>query len=197
MNRLRAQAAIWLCLAIVAIPQPIVHSFAEVVEPHPACPSFGTLRAKLDQRIADLKPGLALREFTRGFASQALNFEKPTYFQGALFIVAISEGNATVTDELQCRFDASEQLISCRRECCQYTIREMTLDQYTSLAKGESREAVEGRLCSPSSTERQSAGRVATYYHVPLPVGHHDEGQTAMLVFEDGKLSSKGMSPYY
>lgn len=39
--------------------------------------------------------------------------------------------------------------------------------------------------------------RANLYYHIDLPVGHHDEGQTVMLVFEDGKLASKDMSPYY
>ena len=38
---------------------------------------------------------------------------------------------------------------------------------------------------------------VRTYYHIPLPVGHHDEGQTVMLVFEGNRLVSKDMNPYY
>ncbi len=161
------------------------------------CPAFGPLREKLNSQIAGLKPGMPLQEFTRGFASQALNFEKPTYFRGALFRAGLAEGNATVTDTLQCRFDSAEKLISCHRECCAYTIREVTLDQYKSVAIGDSREAVEQRLCSPSTVEQQGATKVATYYYIDLPVGHHDEGQTVMLVYERGKLVSKDMSPYY
>ena len=65
------------------------------------------------------------------------------------------------------------------------------------MLKGESRETIERRLCSPSNVERQNGGHVATYYHIPIPVGHHDEGQTVMLVFEASKLVSMGMSPYY
>jgi hypothetical protein len=43
----------------------------------------------------------------------------------------------------------------------------------------------------------KNAKRLSIYYHIDLPVGHHDEGQTVMLVFDRGKLSTKGMSPYY
>jgi hypothetical protein len=75
--------------------------------------------------------------------------------------------------------------------------RSVTLEQYESLQLGESRAAVESRLCSPSWEEAESAGRSKTYYHIPLPVGHHDEGQTVMLAFDNDLLSFKGMSPYY
>ena len=162
-----------------------------------SCPSFSPLRARLNRKIADLKPGLSLEEFTRDFASQALNFETPTSPEGALFFVGLTEGNATVTDELQCRFDSGNKLISCHRECCAYNVRDVTPEQYKSLATGESREAIEQRLCSPSTVEKQDDGRVVTYYHIDLPTGHHFEGQTVMLIYEGGKLVSKGMSPYY
>jgi hypothetical protein len=174
------------------LPDPVTADDAPV-----PCPSFAELGARLDREIASLKPGTPLRDFTRDFASQALNFERPTSPEGALFIVGVSEGNATVTDELQCRFDAGERLVSCHRECCRDSIRQITPEQYESLAQGETREEVERRLCSPSDTERQGADRISTYYHIALPIGHHDEGQTVLLVFERGKLVFMGMSPYY
>jgi len=170
---------------------------SQAVDSHASCPSFDILRAKLNRQIAALRPGIPLQEFTHAFASQALNFETPTSREGALFIVGASEGNAMVTDELQCRFDSGNKLISCHRECCAYSIRDITAVQFQLLAIGESREAVEARLCAPSLHERQKGGRVATYYHIDLPIGHHDEGQTVMLVYERGKLISKDMSPYY
>jgi hypothetical protein len=169
----------------------------QAVDAQASCPSFEILRAKLNRQIAALKPGLPLQEFTRALASQALNFESPTSREGALFIAGVSEGNATVTDELQCRFDSGKKLISCHSECCAYDIRDITPVQFQSLVIGEAREAVEARLCSPSSHERQKGGSVTTYYHIDLPIGHHDEGQTVMLVYEQGKLISKGVSPYY
>jgi hypothetical protein len=161
-----------------------------------SCPPFGPLREKLDRRIAGLKPGVPLQEFTQGFASQALHFETPTAYGGALFIVGMAEGNATATDTLRCRFDSANKLISCHRECCAYTIREVTLDQFKSVAVGDTRAAVEQRLCSPSTTEKRGAAGIATRYYIDLPVGHHDEGQTVMLVYERGRLVSKSMSPY-
>src|SRR5262245_40998020 len=77
------------------------------VEAQASCPSFDVLRVKLNRQIAALRPGMPLQEFTQGSASQALNFETPTSDEGALFIVGTSEGNAAVTDELQCRFDSA------------------------------------------------------------------------------------------
>jgi hypothetical protein len=65
------------------------------------------------------------------------------------------------------------------------------------LQLGESRAAVERRLCPPSWVESESASRGRLYYHSPVPVGHHDEGQTVMLEFDEDRLSFKGMSPYY
>lgn len=189
MGRVGVAAA----LGLQFLAAPALHA----VDAQASCPSFDMLRAKLNRQVAALKPGLPLQEFTRVFASQALNFETPTSREGALFIVGVSEGNATVTDELQCRFDSENKLISCHRECCAYNIRDLTPELFQSLAIGESREAVEARLCSPSSHERQKGGRAATYYHIDLPIGHHDEGQTVMLVYEQGKLISKDMSPYY
>ena len=189
MGRLGVAAALGLRFLVAPAKQ--------VVDVQASCPSFDILRAELNRQVAALKPGLPLQEFTRAFASQALNFETPTSRDGALFIVGVSEGNATVTDELRCRFDLDKKLISCHRECCAYDIRDITPVQFQSLVMGESREAVEARYCSPSSHERQKGGRVATYYHIDLPIGHHDEGQTVMLVYEQGKLISKDMSPYY
>lgn len=72
----------------------------------------------------------------------------------------------------------------------------MSVALYESLKVGDERSAVEGRACSPSDTEAKGE-QTTTYYHVPLPVDHHDEGQTAMLVFKQNKLASKTMSPYY
>jgi hypothetical protein len=187
----RVGVAVALGILFLAAPA------SEAVEAQASCPSFDILRAKLNRQIAALKPGMPLQEFTHGFASQALNFETPTSREGALFFVGVSEGNATVTDELQCRFDSAKKLISCHRECCAYNSREISPAQFESLVIGESRQAIELRLCSPSTHEGQKGGRVATYYHIDLPIGHHDEGQTVMLVYERGKLISKGMSPYY
>ena len=64
---------------------------------------------------------------------------------------------------------------------------------------GDTKADVERRLCSPSASETdpKNPKRVTLYFHIDLPVGHHDEGQTVMLVFEHGKMVSKGMSPYY
>jgi hypothetical protein len=177
--------------------QFVAAAASQAVEAGASCPSFDVLRVKLNRQIAALKPGLPLREFTHGFASQALNFETPTSHEGALFIVGISEGNAAVTDELQCRFDSAKKLIACHRECCAYNIRDITPAHFESLVVGESRETVEARLCSPSTFEKKKGGRVATYYHIDLPIDHHDEGQTVMLVYERGRLVSKAMSPYY
>jgi hypothetical protein len=161
------------------------------------CPSFSALGVELDRRISALKPGLTLHEFTSGFASQALNFEHPQSREGAGFIVGVSEGNATVTDNLHCRFDARGLLVRCRRECCRYTGRRVTLEQYDAIATGQTRSEVEARLCSPSFVEREGRSKVKTYYHIPLPVAHHDEGQGVLLVFENDRLTFKGMSPYY
>jgi hypothetical protein len=113
--------------------------------------------------------------------------------------VAVTERNAQVSDEVVCRFDRNDRLLWCRRECCRGETRTITLDQYNSLTVGETRGVVEGRLCSPSDVEAdpKNSKRVSTYYHIDLPVGHHDEGQTVLLIFEDGTLSSKDMNPYY
>jgi hypothetical protein len=168
-----------------------------------ACPSFADLGQRVDGRVEAVKalqPGLALKEFTSRFATQALNFwddigsERET-----VFFVAVTEGNAQVSDQLVCRFDRNERLLWCQRECCRGATRTITIEQYNSLTVGETRPEVERRLCSPSDVEVDSTGsqRVKTYYHIDLPIGHHNEGQTVMLVFESGKLSSKSMSPYY
>jgi hypothetical protein len=175
----------------------LAQTAAQPVGPSPACPSFKDLGLKLDRRIASLKPGTTFEEFTRDFASRALEWERPQSPTGALFFAGISEGNASISDELQCRFDAGNRLVSCHRECCRSESREVTLDQYNSLTVGESRSDVEWRLCSPSLVERKSPASVTTYYHIPLPVGEHYEGQGVLLVFDQDRLSSKGMSPYY
>jgi hypothetical protein len=175
----------------------LAQTAAQSVEPSSACPSFKDLGLKLDRRIASLKPGTTLQEFTRDFASRALEGERPQSPKGALFFVGIAEGNASLSDELQCRFDAGNRLVSCHRECCRSESREVTLEQYNALAVGESRSDVERRLCSPSLVERKSPTSVTTYYHIALPVGEHDEGQGVLLVFDQDRLSWKGMSPYY
>jgi len=188
----------WPILGLV-ISAGLAPTTAGTVEPIPlpGCPSFKTLGVTLDQRIAGLKPGLTLQEFTKTFASQALNFEHPQSREGALFFIGVSDGNASVTDEVQCRFDRAGRLISCHRECCRSETRSVTLEQYNSLAVGQSRSDIEARLCSPSHAERASRIKLRTSYHIALPVGHHDEGQGVLLIFENDRLTFKGMSPYY
>jgi len=116
-----------------------------------------------------------------------------------VFDVTAAEGNAQVSDNLVCRFDKNDRLLWCKRECCRAKARTITLEQYNALKTGEARAGVEARLCSPSAAEAdpKNPGRVNTYYHIDLPVGHHDEGQTVWLVFEKGALTSKDMNPYY
>lgn len=168
-----------------------------------ACPSFAALGRRVDARvheITSLKPGLPLREFTAQYARPALNFwDDVGSDRETVFSVPMSEGNAYVSDQLVCRFDRSERLRWCKKECCRGTTRTITKAQYDSLVPGEARVVVEERLCSPSASEvdRRAPKRFMTYYHIDLPVDHHDEGQTVMLIFEAGKLLSKGMSPYY
>ena len=187
----------WLTAVLMLLTSIGFVTGGEGAEPLSGCPSFKALGLRLDQRIAGLKPGTSLKEFTSSFASQALNFEHPLSRGGALFFVGISEGTASVTDELQCRFDPTGRLVSCRRECCRSESRSVTLEQYNSLAVGQSRSEIEARLCSPSYVERESRTKVKTYYDIPLPVGHHDEGQGVLLMFENDRLAFKGMSPYY
>ena len=166
----------------------------------PVCPSFAALGRRVDDRVRAIKPGLTLKEFTSQVATQALNFwDNVGWQRETVFFVTVTEGNAQVSDEVVCRFDRNDRLVRCKRECCRGETRTITLDQYNSLAVGETRAVVEGRLCSPSDAEAdpKNAKLVRTYYHIDLPVGHHDEGQTVLLVFENGTVSSKGMSPYY
>jgi hypothetical protein len=181
---------------------------AHLASPAPAqtttpCPSFAALGRRVDARvheITSLKPGLPLREFTAQYARPALNFwDDVGPDRETVFFVPMSEGNADVSDELVCRFDRNERLRWCKKECCRGTTRTITKEQYDSLAPGDARAIIEKRLCSPSTSEvdRKVPTRVTTYYHIDLPVDHHDEGQTVMLIFEAGRLSSKGMSPYY
>lgn len=167
------------------------------------CPSFAALGRRVDANVHDilsLKPGLPLKEFTSSYASPALNFwDDVGSDKETVFFVAVTDGNAQVSDQLVCRFDRGERLRSCRKECCRNAGRTITQEQYSSLVVGDARPEVERRLCSPSDVEvdRKKATRVSTYYDIDLPVGHHDEGQTVVLVFEEGKLMSKDMSPYY
>jgi hypothetical protein len=186
-----------LALVLFLSSAGILVGLDESSEPTATCPSFKDLGKRLDERIAGIKPGTSLQEFTEGFASRALNFDDPKSREGALFFVGVTEGNATVVDELQCRFDSHARLISCRRECCRSESRSITLAQYDSLAVGQLRQDVEARLCSPSDVERKGLGKIQTYYHIPLPVGHHWEGQTVLLEFENDRLTFKDMSPYY
>ena len=161
------------------------------------CPSFKALGLQVDAKIAAIKPGTSLKEFTTTTASRAFDFDNPKSREGALFFVGVREGNASVVDGFSCRFDSSGELVRCRRECCRSEVRQVSLDQYNSIAIGQTRSEVEARLCTPSDTESEKPRKLKTYYHIALPVGHHDEGQTVMLVFEEDRLSFKGMSPYY
>ena len=169
----------------------------------PRCPSFEELGRRVDARIDGilaLTPGMPLREFTGKHASQGLNFwDNVDRDKETVFFVGVSDADASVSDELVCRFDQSDRLRSCKRECCRSTTRRITEAQYKAISVGEARADVESRLCSPSRAEadKKNPKRVSIYYHIDLPIGHHDEGQTVMLTFQDGKLASKGMSPYY
>jgi hypothetical protein len=168
-----------------------------------SCPSFVDLERRLDAKIRvilALKAGVALDEFSRKHASRGLNFwDDVGVNRETALIAGVADGNAQVTDSLVCVFDRNDRLLSCRRECCRYTTRTITKAQYDSINAGEARAEVERRLCSASNSEvdPKNAKRLSIYYHIDLPVGHHDEGQTVMLVFDRGKLSTKGMSPYY
>jgi hypothetical protein len=165
------------------------------------CPSFTELGRRVDAKIREivaLKPGMSLEEFSRKYGSPGLNFwDDVGPDRENVFFVSVVDGNAHVSDELVCRFDRRDRLRSCRRECCRATTRTISKTQYNSIASGESRADLERRLCSPSNVEiDQKTKRVSIYYHIDLPIGHHDEGQTVTLAFEGGKLTSKSMSPY-
>jgi hypothetical protein len=149
--------------------------------------------------VKSIKPGVSLKEFTTsGPARRALNFwnEVPGGLRETVFFVSASDGNSVVRDQVVCRFSKNDILLSCKRVCCRGQGRSISLEQYNSLEVGEAQAAVERRLCTPSDSERDGPRRLKTYYHIALPVGHHDEGQTVMLLFEDGSLVSKAMSPY-
>jgi hypothetical protein len=167
------------------------------------CPSFPVLGRRLDAKVAEviaLKPGLPLTEFDGKYAFRALNFwDDVGSERETVFFVGVKEGNASVSDQVVCRFDQSDRLRSCRKECCRHATRTITKEQYDSLALGDSRTDVERRLCSPSDWEvdKKAPTNITTYYHIDLPIHHHDEGQTVMLVFKGGKLTSRDMSPYY
>jgi hypothetical protein len=170
------------------------------IEAPPACPLFGDLGRRVDERIKAIRPGVTLTQFTKAYARPALNFwDDVGSERETVFFIGVADGNAQVSDELVCRFNKSDRLLWCRRECCRSETRTISSDQYTSLKAGETRAALEARLCSPSDVEvdPKNPRRVSTYYHIDLPVGHHDEGQTVVLVFEDGALVSKKMGPYY
>jgi hypothetical protein len=168
----------------------------------PGCPSFRELGRRVDAKIEGilaLKPGMPLNEFSK-YASQGLNFwDDVGADKETVFFVGVTDGNAHVSDELVCRFGRDDRLRSCKRDCCRSTTRTINEAQYSALAVGDGRAEVERRLCSPSDSEAdtKSPNRVSIYYHIDLPVGHHDEGQTVMLIFQYGRLASKGMSPYY
>ena len=148
--------------------------------------------------MAAIKPGITLKEFTSsGSVERALNFwdEVPGGLRDTVFFVGVSDGNTAVTDEVVCRFNERDILISCRRACCRSQSRSVTLEQYDSLRQGESRAMIENRLCTPSDTERDAAGRVKTYYHIALPIGEHWEGQTVLLAFEKDVLAFRAGAP--
>ncbi len=161
-----------------------------------SCPSFATLERRLDLKVAGIKPGTPLKEFRVQVGSESLNFENPQSAEGALFDVVVSEGNATVSDVISCRFNSAARLIACHKECCRARSRRITQQQYDALATGASRADVYRSLCSPGDVERDGP-RLKVYYHNPAPVFGHDEGQGVMLVFERDRLTSKGMSVYY
>lgn len=167
------------------------------------CPSFQDLGQQLDRKVAEiiaLKPGLPLKDFTDRFARPALNFwDNVGSDRETVFFVMALDGDSQVVDQLVCRFDQQERLQRCTRECCRHTSRTITEEQYNSLVVGELRREVERRLCSPSDVEgdEKDSNRISTYYHIDLPVGHHDEGQAVKLIFQDARLSSKDMNPYY
>lgn len=160
------------------------------------CPSFSSLARKLDLKIAGIKPGITLKDFRAQVGTESLNFEDPQSREGALFDVFVSEGNATVSDVVSCRFNSAARLIACHKECCRGYNRRITQEQYDSLATGTPKSEVFRSLCSPAETE-QDGPRLKAYYHNPVPVFGHDEGQGVMLVFERDRLISKGMSVYY
>jgi len=148
----------------------------------PECPSFTDLGKQVDARVETimaLEPGLPLKAFTAEFASPALNFwDNVGWERETVFSVAATDGNAQVSDELVCRFDRAQRFRSCKRECCRSTTRTITETQYKSLAIGSTQSEVERRLCSPSDSEAdpKNSKRLVTYYHIDLPIGHHDEG---------------------
>jgi hypothetical protein len=187
--------ALLALLAIIAVP----HATADKLE----CPSFVDLGHRLDAKVAEvlaLKPGLPLKSFQGHYAYQALNFwTKVGAARETVFFVVVEEGNAYISDEVSCRFGRDDRLQACRRECCRSSVRTISKAQYDGVAAGDVRERLERSLCGPSNAEGDAKNprRTTLYYHVDLPIGHHDEGQTAMLVFEDNKLVSKDMSPYY
>jgi hypothetical protein len=166
------------------------------------CPSFLELGRRVDAKVESilaLKPGMPLKDFSK-YASQGLNFwDAVGADKETIFFVSVTDGNARVSDELVCRFSRDDRLRSCKRECCRSTTRTISEAQYNELGVGDAQSDVERRLCSPSGSERDKKRptRVSIYYHIDLPVGHHDEGQTVMLIFQNGRLASKGMSPYY
>src|SRR5262249_30904670 len=150
----------------------------------PRCPSFKELGQRVDAKISEiltLTPGMPLTEFTSKHASQGLNFwDDVGRDKETVFFVGVSDGNTQVIDELVCRFDRSDRLRSCKRECCRSTTRTITEAQYKAISVGEARAEIERRLCSPSDSEadKKSPTRVSIYYHIDLPIGEHDEGQT-------------------
>src|SRR5262249_23083735 len=126
-----------------------------------------------------LKPGVPLHEFSN-YASQGLNvWDNVGADKETVFFVGVTDGNAHVSDELVCRFGRDDCLRSCKRECCRSTTRTISEAQYNALAVGDARREVERRFCSPSDSEADTKrpNRVSIYYHIDLPVGHHDEGQ--------------------
>jgi hypothetical protein len=156
------------------------------------------LAAEVERKTAAIKPGVSLEEFERSGIRRALNFWDPAPggLRETVFFVSARTGNASVSDELVCRFDRSDRLVGCKLECCRGEGRLITIAQYHSVRIGDSRSTVEERLCSPSDVEVEQE-KIKTSYHIAVPIGHHDEGQTVMLIFKGDRLSWKGMSPYY
>jgi hypothetical protein len=185
-----------LVIVVIAVSTAASQAASGAVSPSTPCPSFEALGRQLDRRFAQVKPGTTLADFVVQVAPRALDFDTPQSREGAMFDLFISEGNATVSDNLTCRFDRTDRLLSCRKECCRSRSRLIAPEVFAALAIGDTRASVIQRACSPSLLERKGS-RVNAYYHDPTPIFGHDEGQTVLLTFEHERLVSKDKSPYY
>jgi hypothetical protein len=66
----------------------------------PACPSFGDLGRRVDERVKAIRPGVTLAQFTKEHATPALNFwDAVGSDRETVFFVGVADGNAQVSDE--------------------------------------------------------------------------------------------------